>query len=216
MNSSDVEFYQFLPLYDLVHLGGVLGRGHSPTSGELTWALVDGCFVVADVLSLAAVQPEGVAASEAARAEVKAASRQAIKALGREVVEEGAESGGKALARHGTEAAAERLARWWAVRMAGGTYQVLRRLPEALGRMGVAEVADLGRPLCACAGLRLSSWGPMRFLAEKGPEILLRIPPERGVKYLGVQALQATVGVVAFHKMEEHLASRRPQVEPVP
>lgn len=211
LNSSDVEFYQFLPLYDLVHLGGVLGRGHAPTSGELTWALVDGCFVVADVLSLAAVQPEGVVAAEAARSEVKAASRQAIKALGHELVEEGTEVGAKGLARRGTEAAAERLTRWWTVRMAGGTYQVLRRLPEALGRMGVSEVADLGRPLCARAGLRLTSWAPMRFLAATGPEILRRVPPGRGVKYLGAQALQATVGVVAFHKMEEHLASRRPQ-----
>ena len=25
----------------------------------MTWALIDGCFVVADVLSLAAIQPEG-------------------------------------------------------------------------------------------------------------------------------------------------------------
>ncbi len=214
LNSSDVEFYQFLPLYDLVHLGGVLGRGVAPTSGELTWALVDGCFVVADVLSLAAVQPEGVVAAEAARSEVKAASRQAIKALGRELAEEGAEVGGKALTRRGTEAAAERLTRWWTVRLAGGPYQVLRRLPEAMGRLGVAEVADLGRPLCARAGLRLSSWAPMRFLAASGPEIVRRIPPGRGMKYLGAQALQATVGVVAFHKMEEHLASRRPQSTP--
>ena len=216
LNSSDVEFYQFLPLYDLVHLGGVLGRGHSPTSGELTWALVDGCFVVADVLSLAAVQPEGVVASEAARSEVKAASRATLRSLGRELAEEGTEAGTKALARHGAEAAADRLARWWTVRMAGGTYQVLRRLPEALGRMGVAEIADLGRPTCARAGLRLSTWAPLRFLAATGPDVLRRIPPGRGVKYLGAQALQAAVGVVAFHKMEEHLASRRPQVEPVP
>jgi len=39
----------------------------------MTWALVDGCFVVADALSLAAVQPEGVVAAEAARSEIKAA-----------------------------------------------------------------------------------------------------------------------------------------------
>ena len=48
----------------------------APTSGEMTWALVDGCFVVADVLSLAAVQPEGAVAAEAARTEVKAAARE--------------------------------------------------------------------------------------------------------------------------------------------
>jgi len=210
LNSSDLEFYQFLPLYDLVHLGGVLGRGHAPTSGELTWALIDGCFVVADALSLAAVQPEGVAAAEAARAEVKAASRAAVKSLGRELAEEGVEVGAKAAGRHGAEAAAERLARWWTVRLAGGTYQVLRRLPEAVGRLGVGELADLARPLCAKAGLRLSTWGPVRFLAATGPEVIRRIPPSRGIKYLAAQAVQAGVGVVAFHKMEEHLASRRP------
>ena len=210
LNSSDVEFYQFLPLYDLVHLGGVLGRGHAPTSGELTWALVDGCFVVADALSLAAVQPEGVVAAEAARAEVKAASREAVKALGRELAEEGVEVGAKAAGRRGAEAAAERLARWWTVRLAGGTYQVLRRLPEAVGRLGVVELSDLARPLCARAGLRLSSWAPIRFLAATGPEIVRRIPPSRGIKYLAAQAVQAGVGVVAFQKMEEHLASRRP------
>jgi hypothetical protein len=39
----------------------------------------------------------------------------------------------------------------------------------------------------------------------------LRIPPEKGLKYLAAQMLQASVGVVGFHKMEEHLASRRPR-----
>ena len=210
LNSADVEYYQFLPMYDLVHLGGVLGRGHAPTSGELTWALLDGCFVIADALSLAAVQPEGVAAAEAARAEVKAASRAAVRSLGRELAEEGVEVGARAAGRRGAEAAAERLARWWTVRLAGGTYQVLRRLPEAVGRLGVGELADLARPLCTRAGLRLSAWGPIRFLAATGPEVVRRIPPSRGIKYLAAQSVQAGVGVVAFHKMEEHLASRRP------
>ncbi len=211
LNAEGVAFYQFLPLYDLVHLGGVLGRGHAPTSGELTWALVDGCFVVADILSLAAVQPEGVAASEVVRAEVKSASRQAVKTLGRDLAENGLDTGAKLAAREGTEAAAERLTRWWTVRLAGGTYQVLRRLPEAVGRLGVSELADLGRPLCTKAGLKLSTWAPLRFLASSGAEIVLKIPPGRGLKYLGAQAVQAGVGVVAFHKMEEHLASRRPR-----
>ena len=92
LNSTELKFYQFLPLYDLLHLGNVLSRGHAPTSGEMTWALIDGCFVVVDALSLAAVQPEGVAAAEAARAEVRAATREAAKAIGRELVEEGTET----------------------------------------------------------------------------------------------------------------------------
>jgi hypothetical protein len=213
LNSTDLQFYQFLPLYDLLHLGRVLSRGHAPTGGEMTWALVDGCFVVADVLSLSALQPEGAVASEVARSEVKAATRAATQTLGRELTEEGTAVAGRAAGRHlaeeGVEATAQRLSRWWAVRAAGGTYRVLRRLPEALGRMGVVEVADLGRPLCRKAGLGLSHWGPMRFLVH-GQQILRRIPPERGLKYLGAQAVQASVGIVGFHKMEEYLASRRP------
>jgi hypothetical protein len=214
LNSTELKYYQFLPLYDVLHLGNVLRRGYTPTSGELTWALVDGCFVVVDALSLAAAQPEGVAAAEAARSEVKAATREAAKAVGRELVEEGTDSAAHALARGATAQAVEtttdRLSRWWSVRLAGGTYQVLRRMPEALPRLGLAEVAELGRPLCARAGIRLTNWGPLRFL-KNGQELLLRIPPERGLKYLAAQGVQAGVGVVAMHQMEEHLASRRPK-----
>ncbi len=203
-----------MPLYDLLHLGNVLRRGHSPTSGEMAWALVDGCFVVADALSLAAIQPEGVVAAEATRAELKAATRGTARVAGRELIEEASEAATRSMARRGAaegaEAATAHLSRWWTVRLAGGTYQVLRRLPEALTRLSVPAVADLARPLCTKAGLRLSTWGPIRLL-KNGQEILLRIPPQRGLKYLGVQVAQASVGVVGFHKMEEHLASRRPQ-----
>ena len=216
LEKSDVEFQQFLPLYDLLHLANVARRGHSPTSGEVAWALIDGCFVVADVLSLAAVQPEGVVASEAARTEVRSAVKQAVQASGREAVEAASADAAKAVARRGALEGLEgstgsvRLARWWAVRSAGGTFQVLRRLPEALPKLTVPEIADLGRALCTKAGLTLSTWGPVRFLKE-GEEIVRRIPPSRGLKYLGVQATQATVGIVGFRKMEEHLASRRSQ-----
>src|SRR5205823_4901251 len=103
LNATELKYYQFLPLYDLLHLGNVLARGYTPTSGELTWALVDGCFVVVDALSLAAVQPEGVAASEAARVEVKAATRAAAQVVGRELVENGTETATRALARGGVE-----------------------------------------------------------------------------------------------------------------
>ncbi len=74
----------------------------------------------------------------------------------------------------------------------------------------MGEIADLGRGLCLRAGVHLSTWGPLRLFKD-GREILLRIPPGRGLKYLGVQAAQASVGVVGFRKMEEHLASRRSQ-----
>jgi hypothetical protein len=152
-----------------------------------------------------------VVASEAARAEVRSAARRALESAGREAVEEATADATKAVARRGAAEGLEdsaRLTRWWTVRAAGGTYQVFRRLPEALPKMTVPEIADLGRALASKAGLTLSTWGPLRFLKD-GREVLRRIPPEKGLKYLGVQATQAAVGVVGFHKMEEHLASRR-------
>lgn len=209
MNSTNVEFYQFLPLYDVVHLVHVLGSGYAPTGGELTWALIDGCFAVADVLSLTAVQPEGAAAVEVARSEIKAAVQQATRSTGREIIEQAAESGGRVAAREGAEASARRLARWWAVRSAGGTYSLLRRLPEAIGKLGLPEIAQLGRPLCAKAGLRLSQWAPVRFLLH-GQAVFKAIPPGYGLRLARNQVLVAGVGVVAMQKMEEHLRSRRP------
>jgi hypothetical protein len=214
LNQSAVRFYQFLPLYDVIHLGNVLGRGHAPTSSEMTWALVDGCFVIADVLSLAAVQPEGALAAESVRAEVKAAAREGARSLGRELAESGTGSAGKALAHQsaaeGASTTSKRWARWWTVRSAGGMYQVLRRLPDALPRLTLAQMTQVAGPLCTRAGMHLTTWRPVRLLRD-GTEVLFRIPPERGLKYLAAQTLQAGVGVVGFQKMEEHLASRRPQ-----
>ena len=215
--STDVGFSQFLPLYDLLHLANVARRGQSPTSGEMTWALIDGCFVVADVLSLAAIQPEGVAAAEATRTEVRTAVRHAAATVGRDAAESATADAARLATRRGVaegaEAASARLARWWVVRAAGGTYPLLRRLPEALPKLTIGEIADLGRGLCTRAGVRLSTWGPLRLFKD-GREVLLRIPPGRGLKYLGVQVVQASVGVVGFRKMEEHLASRRSQTSP--
>jgi hypothetical protein len=221
LNQSDIRFYQFLPLYDVIHLGNVVRRGYSPTSSELTWAMVDGCFVVTDVLSLAAIQPEGVVAAESIRTEVKAAVREGAKTAGRELAESGAESAAKAITRREAASALEhtgaagsasqtrRLARWWTVRSAGGLYQVMRKFPEALPRLSLAQMAEMGGPLAAKAGMRLSTWKPIRLLKD-GAEVVLKIPPQRGLKYLSAQAVQAGVGVVAFQKMEEHLSSRRP------
>jgi hypothetical protein len=58
--------------------------------------------------------------------------------------------------------------------------------------------------------MRLTTWRPLRLFRD-GTEVLFRIPPERGLKYLAAQTVQASVGVVGFQKMEEHLASRRPK-----
>src|SRR5207248_4830920 len=99
LNDGVIRFYQFLPMYDVIHLGNVLRRGYAPTSGEMAWALIDGCFVVADVLCLAAVQPEGAVAAEAVRSEVKGAVRLGVKSAGHELAESGGETTGKALTR---------------------------------------------------------------------------------------------------------------------
>lgn len=220
LDDSTLRLYQFLPLYDVIHLGNVMRKGYTPTSGEMTWALVDGCFVVADVLSLSALQPEGAAVAEALRSEVKGAVRRGLESAGRELAEAG-ESAGDAIARRQaargleqaaaeeTSTAAERLARWWTVRSAGGVYRVLSRMPEALPRLSLARISEMAGPLCAKAGMRLTTWRPLRFLKD-GAEVVMRIPPERGLKYLTAQMVQAGVGVVGFQKMEEHLRSRRP------
>jgi hypothetical protein len=171
----------------------------------MAWALMDGGFVVADVLSLAVAQPEGAAAAEAARSELKSAVKSAGKAVGADVVEEATET----VVRRTTELAGRQLSRWWVVRAAGGTYQVLRRAPEALEKLTFEQIADLGRTLCAKAGLHLSGWGPMRFL-KNGVEVVRQVPREKGLKYLGVQLSQAAVGLVGVQKMEEYLKSRRP------
>jgi hypothetical protein len=214
---ATLEFYQFLPLYDVTHLGNVIRRGHAPTSGELTWALIDASFVVTDLLALAAVQPEAAVAAEAVRSEVKAATRAGARSLTRDWTKSATQDAAKTVSRQETRVAleavvgslSERWARWWAVRSAGGLYQVLRRLPDALPRLTLTQVSEMAAPLCARAGIRLTTWQPVRFL-KSGVEVISRIPPERGLKYLAAQGIQASVGIVGFHKMEEHLASRRP------
>ena len=212
------------PLYDVLHLGNVLSRGHSPTSGEMTWAVVDDCFVIADVLSLAAIQPEGAVAAVAVRSEVKAAAREGAGRPAESSRRPAAKRRGRAWHSHGparaprrggtaaaeAASASRRVARWWAVRSAGGVYPVLQRLPDALPRMSLTQVVAMGRPLCVKAGIKPSSWKPIQLL-KAGVAIPLQIPPERGLKYLAAQMLQASVGVVGFQKMEEHLSSRRPK-----
>jgi hypothetical protein len=101
------------------------------------------------------------------------------------------------------------MARLWTVRQAGGLYRIMRRIPEALPRLSISQMTDMAGPLATKAGMRLSTWKPIRLLKD-GIELVIKIPPERGLKYLGAQAVQAGVGVVGFQKMEEHLSSRRP------
>ena len=86
----------------------------------------------------------------------------------------------------------------------------MRRFPEALPQLSLAQITQMAGPLCKKAGIRLTTWQPVRFLRD-GAEVVFRIPPQRGLKYVSAQLLQAGVGVVGFRKMEEHLNSRRPK-----
>ena len=197
-------------------------QGYAPTTGETTWALVDGCFVITDVLSLVALparrgrrrrsSPQRGRRPRCVKARRRSLAISSPAAANRPArlwsatrphphSRQGASQGGSA--------AAQRLARWWSVRSAGGMYQVLKRLPEALPRLSLTQLAEMAGPLAAKAGLRLSSWRGVRLM-KNGALVVLRIPPERGLKYVAAQAVQAGVGVVGIHKMEEYLKSRRP------
>lgn len=212
LGETHTAFYEFLPLYDLLHLGNVARKGYSPTKGEYAWAVFDAGFIIADVLSLTALQPQAVVASELARSELKTVAKGAARSAGRAATESTAEVAGRvATRRAAVEAtdAASRASRWWVVRSAGGLFETLRQTPEALGKLSLREATEMSRPFCARAGLRLSQWAPVRFL-KQGELIIRRIPPQRGIKYVLFEATQAGVGVVAIHKMEEHLSTGRP------
>lgn len=203
LQKSDLSAIEFLPLYDLTHLGNILRKGYTPTSGEWTWALVDGAFVTADLLSLAAIQPEGVAASELTRSQ--------IKSIGRSAAREGLENLTEINTKAGlqtTDAALRNASRWWTIRSAGGLGKVLKDLPRAMNRFELRQIEEMTRPIAKQAGIILSKFEPIRFL-KNGRELIMRIPPERGMKYLAIETGQASVGLAAYWKMEEHLAARR-------
>ena len=169
LGESDTRFCQFLPLYDVVHLGNVLRRGYSPTAGEMTWALIDRAFVIADVLSLAGVQPEGIA-TESVRTEIKTAVREGARSASQSLAASVSESAGQPLARRhaaatfgragmpDSAAVSARLTRWWSVRSAGGLYRVLRKAPDALTRLSLVQTAEMAGACSAKAGMRLSHW----------------------------------------------------------
>jgi hypothetical protein len=198
--------------YDLLHLGDVVRQGYSPTRGEYAWAVVDAGFIIADVLFLTTLQPQGAVASEIARSEVKSVAKGAVRGAGQIAKEETAELASRIAVRRSalesTDATA-RAARWWVVRSAGGLYETLKKAPAALARLDLREATEMARPFCARAGLRLSTWGPMRFV-KQGEMLIRRIPPDRGLKYLALEGTQAGVGLAAIQKMEEHLSSGRP------
>ena len=176
----------------------------------MTWALVDGCFVVADVLSLAALQPEGVVAAEAARS--RGQGRRPRGGPGRSAASwprrPPRSAARPTAAREGAEATAERLSRWWAVRLAGGTYPLLRRLPEALARLSLGEIARPGPPALRQGRPAAEHLGARSGSSGTASAVLQAIPAERGLKYVAAQVVQAGVGVVALP--QDGRASRLP------
>jgi hypothetical protein len=203
LQKTDLSAVEFLPLYDLTHLGNMLRKGYAPTSGEWTWALVDGAFVTADVLSLLAVQPEGVAAAELTRSQIKSVGRAAAREGVENITEVATKAGIQA-----ADATVRHASRWWAVRSVGGLGKVLKEMPQALNRLELGQIEEMLRPLAMRAGVALSRFEPIRFL-KNGREVIMRIPPEKGLKYLAIESGQASVGLAAYWKMEEHLAARR-------
>lgn len=210
-HDEELRYYMFLPLYDVARLARVLGSGYAPTGAELTWAVVDGAFVVMDAVAIAGLRPEGAAAAQAARANLKIAVRTAAGDAGSGVERVSANAAKRAGLGPGTpiaaDEAARRAARWWSVRRAGGAFAVLRRKPEVLQTLTLAQLGDLARPLAAKIGVRVSNFAPARFWTE-GAERVVAVAAERGPKYVAAQAAQAGVGILAVTKMEEHLRGR--------
>ena len=180
--------------------------------------MVDGCFVVVDLLSLAAIQPEGAVAAEVVHAEVKAAAREGS---GRSAANWS--SRGR-VGRQEPGASEPEAARRPAAAGDRGCHPPARPLVDgAVGRgrvSGVAPASGSTAPDEPGTGSRwpsrlrqgrhaAESWRPIQLLRQ-GVAVPFRIPPERGLKYLAAQIVQASVGVVGFQKMEEHMASASP------
>ena len=100
LNQSDIQFYQFLPLYDVIHLGNVVRPGlFTDVERDDVGAhrrLFRGCRRAEP----GGRSPQGALAAESIRSEVKAAVRQVTQSAGRELAETAAESTGKAAVRH--------------------------------------------------------------------------------------------------------------------
>ena len=190
---------ELLPLYEVVNLANVLSRGWTPSMGELTFALFDVAFIIMDVVSLGSLQPEGVAAIEAARTNLRSSARATLREVG-----EGATT---RMTGHPARDVLGWTGRRLAVEQAGGLFATLKRLPEVLPKLTPGEMADLARPLATKLRLNLARFAPVRLL-HSGVETVRPIAI-RGTKYMSDNLIAAGVGIVAISKMEEYLQSRR-------
>lgn len=195
--NSETKVYQFLPLYDLSHLGGVVAHGFTPTRGEFVWAGVDAALVTFDALSLMTLQPEGVAASEAARSGIKSTARA------------GVQSGARSAVEHATETAATRAAATASREVARGAGGQLAERGVAASSTAAAEAAgaELTATLARRSGIRLAQF-QSATAARALVSQLFALPRNRLGKYVAANAVQAGVGVVAVRKMEEYLEGR--------
>jgi hypothetical protein len=192
LSNSNLQIYQFLPLYDLSHLASVVTQGYVPTRGEFAWAGVDATLVAVDVLSLMSLQPEGVAASEAARSGVKSTARATIR------------TGAESAVGHVTETVAGQATRQVARE---GTEQIVQHAAELSSRAAEAASAELAESLARRSGIRLAGWhtqSASRFVAG----YFAALPRNRLAKYVAANSVQAGVGLIAVRKMEEYLESR--------
>jgi hypothetical protein len=197
--NSGVGLYQFLPLYDLSHLGGVVVKGYLPTRGEFVWAGVDAALIAVDVLSVVTLQPEGVAASEAARSGIKTAARASVKSSTRAVVEKVTEG----VAEHAASATTRQLAR-------NTSEQLAEQVASLSVRSAESASAELAESLARRSGIQLARSSS----AAAGRGVLSHVtglPRNRLAKYVVANGAQAAVGLVAVRKMEEYLAGRAGQ-----
>ena len=195
--ATNIEFYQLLPLYDLSHLGGVLVHGFVPTRGEFAWAGVDAGLVAFDALSLMTLQPEGVAAAEAARTTAKSGAKVAVKTGTRAVVEEA------------TESLVARTARTAVNDLARETAEQLGKRATAAGEHAAETAsAELATSLARRSGIRLVRWETVVAATSSAAGSLAALPRNRLTKYVAVNVAQAGVGLLAIHKMEEYLEGR--------
>jgi hypothetical protein len=194
--NSNLNFYQFLPLYDLSHLGGIVVKGYLPTRGEFVWAGVDAALIAVDVVSLLTFQPEGVVASEAARTGIKASARTTVKKGTRTVVSQATSSATS----HAALVASRQV-----MREAGES--VMEQAATLGARTAETAGAELAETLARRSTIRITQTQAAsggRHLMAYGHGTTSR----RLVKYVAANGAQAAVGLVAVRKMEEYLEGR--------
>ncbi len=193
------------PLYDLLHLVQLVGQDHSSTRSALSRSVLDGCLRVLQTIRPSAIPETNPRTDAASTLEARSTVRNAARALGRDLSDAELKATYQESVRDGRD--------WLAVRQAGGIYALLVRMPQVLDQLDLRDLNAIAQPLCRKAGIQLSPWSPTRYWAD-GREEVDAVPTQRGLGYLALGEDQLALGCAAFHKMGEHLASRRPRPMP--